>query len=519
MYVLRRQQLQVDCCKSEEEICTKIPSSPALPLELLLPQNQSVIVFCNSEIWSSQKKSSQRQLWNLLHLLNHKEKSWQIGRASCHLWSSQIKAAALAAASHDNETQKKWEKSVSTLLHEDDSQPKSFAQGERERAVLELIEALAAAAMMMAMTMSFILLSSWGLWKSFGDEASSRFLTHSVFSCSISATNHPSSSHVSRKKTKENSSFTKHKWVFLASAGNCKTCEEDRESRCKRKRKRKSDGCCTPRCLTIPILQDPQPQLPHHRQDTQDFDYYYYYFFFFFFFCSWSHQSCWLQGNKEERRRRRSSEQQQEQEYKEEEEEEELIITAAARETCFLEKIFCGNGCCCCQCIIIIIIIINPSSQWGWGGRRQLQTHHYCSHQNPLPQVESARTCPRTSSSSSCSRVSSSPSHNNFLWGFLDFLSGCCRFINPNTEQISWTIFLLVQGGLIQKRERLIDYHSFCNNVSDRFVSWMIFSSCQEKKPNRNPRDIEELAFCIFLSWENVINERLLSFTWWAWLQ
>jgi hypothetical protein len=27
----------------------------------------------------------------------------------------------------------------------------------------------------------------------------------------------------------------------------------------------------------------------------------------------------------------------------------------------------------------------------------------------------------------------------------LDFLSGCCRFINPNTEQISWTIFLLVQ--------------------------------------------------------------------------
>ncbi len=54
-------------------------------------------------------------------------------------------------------------KIVSTLLHEDDSQPKSFAQGERERAVLELIEALAAAAMMMAMTMSFILLSSWGL--------------------------------------------------------------------------------------------------------------------------------------------------------------------------------------------------------------------------------------------------------------------------------------------------------------------------------------------------------------------
>jgi hypothetical protein len=58
----------------------------------------------------------------------------------------------------------------------------------------------------------------------------------------------------------------------------------------------------------------------------------------------------------------------------------------------------------------------------------------------------------------------------------LDFLSGCCRFINPNTEQISWTIFLLVQGGLIQKRERLIDCHSFCNNVSDRSdrcVSWM----------------------------------------------
>jgi hypothetical protein len=41
--------------------------------------------------------------------------------------------------------------------------PKSFAQGERERAALELIEALAAAAMMMAMTMCFILMSPWGL--------------------------------------------------------------------------------------------------------------------------------------------------------------------------------------------------------------------------------------------------------------------------------------------------------------------------------------------------------------------
>jgi hypothetical protein len=65
----------------------------------------------------------------------------------------------------------------------------------------------------------------------------------------------------------------------------------------------------------------------------------------------------------------------------------------------------------------------------------------------------------------------------------LDFLSGCCRFINPNTEQISWTNFLLVQGGLIQKRERLIDCHSFCDNVSDRFVSWMIFLLDKKKNP------------------------------------
>jgi hypothetical protein len=34
---------------------------------------------------------------------------------------------------------------------------------ERERAALELIEVIAAAAMMMAMTMSLILMSSWGL--------------------------------------------------------------------------------------------------------------------------------------------------------------------------------------------------------------------------------------------------------------------------------------------------------------------------------------------------------------------
>jgi len=58
---------------------------------------------------------------------------------------------------------RKNEKNVSTLLHEDDSQPKSFAQGERWRAALELIEALAPAAMMMAMTMILILKSSWGL--------------------------------------------------------------------------------------------------------------------------------------------------------------------------------------------------------------------------------------------------------------------------------------------------------------------------------------------------------------------
>ncbi len=73
MYVLRKWQLQVDCCKTEEEICTKIPSSPALPLELLLPQNQSVIVFCNSEIWSSQMKRSQQQLWKLLHQIIKKK--------------------------------------------------------------------------------------------------------------------------------------------------------------------------------------------------------------------------------------------------------------------------------------------------------------------------------------------------------------------------------------------------------------------------------------------------------------
>jgi hypothetical protein len=35
LYVWRKWQLQVDGCKTEEEICSKIPSSPALPLELL----------------------------------------------------------------------------------------------------------------------------------------------------------------------------------------------------------------------------------------------------------------------------------------------------------------------------------------------------------------------------------------------------------------------------------------------------------------------------------------------------